>query len=573
MSKYVNNRLPELWRTCAATFISDKDSVFVHNYFSDVKRVADGAGDEQLKAYAEYFTRCWRIIFSQRYENHFAPGDYQSVVNIFADAERWALKNGYADIAASCVHFTGEVYYRASRYGLSFEHLLKANESFQKIGYANVPNAAAYLYNLGLHFYQFEEFDKALAALLEATRYPFFKPRIELNTLNAIALIYAKKKNTRQSVAFFNRTIERATLYGDAAWVGIATGNLGNTFLVARRYDSAFYYHKKNFRLNAYSVNGAPEDAAKSALVIARIFLWYHKPDSARFYLQAGAKLATESITDSTDMLDFAVRLLKVKVDYQKELGNLQGAMALMDSLSIREQALRAKLDGKLLSRAVEKTEALSYTTRLNFLKSKQELADLRSNFSFAALLMLVVVMALIFRLKWLRRKRQIEMAEKDKQILTVEKLRAEEGLRHAQELLQAYVDTIKEKTILINHLESELILLKRMSQESPELGSIATSREKLVASTILTDTEWQQFRALFEQVYPGFSFRLRENYPDLTPAEARLLYLTKLSMSSREMAAMLGVSVQTIHKLRYRLRKKLHLEEAASVDDLLLRI
>jgi DNA-binding CsgD family transcriptional regulator len=42
-----------------------------------------------------------------------------------------------------------------------------------------------------------------------------------------------------------------------------------------------------------------------------------------------------------------------------------------------------------------------------------------------------------------------------------------------------------------------------------------------------------------------------------VTEAEKRLLALTKLEMSNSEIAAMLGISPESVIKTRYRLRKK----------------
>ena len=73
----------------------------------------------------------------------------------------------------------------------------------------------------------------------------------------------------------------------------------------------------------------------------------------------------------------------------------------------------------------------------------------------------------------------------------------------------------------------------------------------------------------MFDQVHPGFFIRLKEKLNDLTPAETRLLALTKLQLAPKEMAAMLGISYDAIKKSRQRLRKKINLPEEGSLDEL----
>ncbi|MEJ7684514.1 MAG: tetratricopeptide repeat protein [Segetibacter sp.] len=235
------DRLKALWRYCSDELISDKDSATTCQFLQGVADVADSLGDGQLKRYSIYFRKCFRVLFSSSYKQYFPEGDYESAADVFRQANAWALQNGYADIAAACEHNIGEVYFYAARYGLAFEHLLKADESFRKIGYENVPAISFYLYNLGFNYYRFEEYDKSLAYFLSASHYPFYQPRDELSTLNSIGLIYARKKEWDKAASFYRQTIEKAKAYANTAWVGIASGNLGNVFLLKGLNDSALF--------------------------------------------------------------------------------------------------------------------------------------------------------------------------------------------------------------------------------------------------------------------------------------------------------------------------------------------
>jgi DNA-binding CsgD family transcriptional regulator len=77
-----------------------------------------------------------------------------------------------------------------------------------------------------------------------------------------------------------------------------------------------------------------------------------------------------------------------------------------------------------------------------------------------------------------------------------------------------------------------------------------------LEARLIYRDTNLQG-----EQVHRNFFAELKIKYPTLTQAETRLAALVRLSITTREMANMLGISVDSANKARYRLRKKLGLQ------------
>ena len=308
-------RVPRLWQYCSDHLISDWDSTASHQFLRAVATTADSLGDEKLKSYAQYFQKCYRLLFSERYEQYFPAGDYRSIVALLARTKAWAQENNYPDIAAACEHVTGRVYFLAARYGQAFEHLLQAQKAFQEIGYEQVPNASGYLFELGLCYYQFEELDKALASFLAATRYPFYIPRLEINTLNTIGLIYARRKDWGKAKVYYRKTIAQAAAYHDKVWVGIGMGNLGQAWLAQEHHDSALFYLRRSYTITSNIANRAPEDAAYSSLAMATAFARQQQPDSAWYYLRAGQQLARNYIRDSTGSLEYRWRLLAVLIE------------------------------------------------------------------------------------------------------------------------------------------------------------------------------------------------------------------------------------------------------------------
>jgi DNA-binding CsgD family transcriptional regulator len=123
----------------------------------------------------------------------------------------------------------------------------------------------------------------------------------------------------------------------------------------------------------------------------------------------------------------------------------------------------------------------------------------------------------------------------------------------------------ILEKNRLIENYTEEIGKLKK--QNTTITDEQLTSIEALRNTTVLTDKEWATFKTMFEKVHPGYSNRLKLNYPDLTPAETRYLVFTKLNISAKEMAAMLGVSAEAVRNIRFRLKKKLTVEESNDLE------
>jgi DNA-binding CsgD family transcriptional regulator len=54
----------------------------------------------------------------------------------------------------------------------------------------------------------------------------------------------------------------------------------------------------------------------------------------------------------------------------------------------------------------------------------------------------------------------------------------------------------------------------------------------------------------------------------DITVAEQRMAALTRLQLTTRQMASMLGISVDSVHKTRQRLRKRFTLGNDANIEE-----
>ncbi|MFW2376918.1 MAG: helix-turn-helix transcriptional regulator, partial [Cellulophaga baltica] len=69
------------------------------------------------------------------------------------------------------------------------------------------------------------------------------------------------------------------------------------------------------------------------------------------------------------------------------------------------------------------------------------------------------------------------------------------------------------------------------------------------------------EFEARFTAINQSFYKNLKDTYPSLSQTDLKLCALVKLNFSSKEMSSLLGISIESVHTSRYRLRKKLNLE------------
>ncbi|HEX7692721.1 MAG TPA: 7TM diverse intracellular signaling domain-containing protein [Sediminibacterium sp.] len=142
---------------------------------------------------------------------------------------------------------------------------------------------------------------------------------------------------------------------------------------------------------------------------------------------------------------------------------------------------------------------------------------------------------------------------------------------KHLQAELAGFTEHLKQKNTLIEKFRQDMAALEQQLNGNTEAARERQADiEKLLQSIILTEDDWIAFRKLFDKVYAGYIFRLKEKYPQLTDSDLRLITLMKLQLNYREMSNMLGVTTEAVRKSKQRLRKKLGLTEEELVEELI---
>ncbi|MEY2774188.1 MAG: hypothetical protein RLZZ275_535 [Bacteroidota bacterium] len=86
-------------------------------------------------------------------------------------------------------------------------------------------------------------------------------------------------------------------------------------------------------------------------------------------------------------------------------------------------------------------------------------------------------------------------------------------------------------------------------------------------------DAGWEQFSQQFDRVHVDFQTRLRERFPHLTKNDLRLCAYIRMNLSSKEIAALMFVSVRAVEISRFRLRKRLDLDKGANLQEFIQRL
>jgi DNA-binding CsgD family transcriptional regulator len=138
--------------------------------------------------------------------------------------------------------------------------------------------------------------------------------------------------------------------------------------------------------------------------------------------------------------------------------------------------------------------------------------------------------------------------------------------MESARAELKMFTQNIVEKTNLIEKLEQQV---KAHEYNTDEHQII----EELSHQTILTEDDWLNFKTLFEKTHPGFFAKLKEQAIDITLAEQRMAALTRLHLTTRQIAALLGISPNSVNKTKQRLRQRFHLENDSNIEEFVTKL
>lgn len=240
------------------------------------------------------------------------------------------------------------------------------------------------------------------------------------------------------------------------------------------------------------------------------------------------------------------------KGNYQSAYQSLKTAEELDESFfDSRSESNRSLLEIEDAFRQGKKVqEELIQQQKLERLEHEKDVWFFRQLIGGVSILFLVIIGFIYF--SYIRAKYRVE-----KEVLRKEK---ELEIQKANEILEIKNKELVASALKLIEKDEDLSLLKNKIKEAK--GSIeARELNQLLRSiSISNDRNWKEFESRFIAVNESFYKKLKKKFPHLTQRDLKLCALIKLNFSSKKMAKLLGISIESTHTSRHRLRKKLNL-------------
>ena len=384
-----------------------------------------------------------------------------------------------------------------------------------------------------------------------------------LSSYFSIALYYRKTSNYELAINYFDscQVVDQALNHGKVK-NGFILAELGYIKMVQGDYANA------EISINKAITQFIADDA--HYLVFAYAYLaelkekQTHHDEAIENYRKCLQTMDDMNIHIDLrpDILDRLSTLYRVQNNYVKAYSHLRESKNINDSLfnvkSISNQLFNMR---NKYNEAIDDKNKLLKTKELLIVKKSQN--NLRLKIFISILLLFFAIIGFILfskfqKKKYLHEKRELALKNAH------EKEKAKEILDVKNKELTAYTLQLIDK----ERIEDELY--KYIQTNIPDRKVINQAKRSISGNN---KKMWDEFNLRFVAVNADFYESLRGKFPTLTPTERKYCALIKLKFSSKDMAQLLQISVESVHISRHRLRKKMNMPQGASLSNFIAEI
>ncbi|MEO9802013.1 MAG: hypothetical protein ABJF04_02145 [Reichenbachiella sp.] len=414
---------------------------------------------------------------------------------------------------------------------------------------------------------------------------------IKAKACNILGNIYSEMERYETSNTYLLESAEYFSLAADSVNVSLSYITLAYNHIELKNYEQSLAYAEKGYQMskamNFVRLVGASvyimgkvalqldrleqaEAQLTEALDLARqsedpILVAYIHAELARLYMQLGQSEPFATHIDQLESLatDYGLTILlkdayELKSAWHEKSGTYDEALktykvykTLADSLF--NERMTAQINEMTTKYNTEKKER-----EIEQLKHQEKISNLTKLLMVAAMVALVIIGALIY-------SRQ----QKAKQLAQYKLEKAQQEIEYQEQELMTFTLSLAQKKNLLHDIKESAKPVRQLEDANLQLKKINSS----IKNGWNVEKDWEEFRSRFEKIHDTFFSQLIKLGPTLTPYDLRMCAYLKLSLSSKEIAALLNIKVSSVEIQRSRLRKKLNLTQDENLGTFILKV
>jgi tetratricopeptide (TPR) repeat protein len=372
------------------------------------------------------------------------------------------------------------------------------------------------------------------------------KHQHEVYLLIAIGNMFIVEQKIDSAQHYFNTALDKAKLHDDHVMQALVYNKITEACVELKLFDMA-----KSYGTQALRWAGTDAEMADICKNLAQIFNKVNIIDSARYYI-----VKAESFFANMDNLYELADFYYIYHEIEKQAENYSKALEYHDLYTTYRMALTDRNENYMLLEFQKKQEIID--KERNFYISKRKMWRLIGLISLAALSLTYVVIAL-------RNKNRLQ-----KTILSrfqFDKEKIEQKLVDQQIIFHE-----KSEKMRIHFLEKLGIIKKITLLNTQSKPSINIAFE---INAIKSELSMQKFIDITEELYPGFTSKLKNSFSDknLSEQDIGICCLIVCGFSNKELALFVYKKNDTasIQKWKTRFRKKLNIPDYGNIRSFLL--
>ena len=501
------------------------DSIAMQNLVSDMQEFAKEQNSQDLELIADLLS----FYGKQMYENTKQQINTLSKLHLKAIREDAVWFRVEVDLNLATAYIVEKKNYES---GLFLQRDLTG--IVEKLEDKLCPRKQQVFFELGVSYLVFNDQRNAVNYLKKAL---LLRPPKGINNgrvriLNHLGLSYRELNLLDSSDVYFKQNLKITQDSNLIAYKFITLGNLGENQYLRKNYDAALPLLQADadmaLKLNDFFL------ASNALLLIGDIHSRKGNYQKAETYLMQGLR-----ILHGFGSFPKRKKCYSIMERYYLNTNQNKLASLYQDSLLYVNDSLERYYNQSRVSYAESEFEYQNLKEKA----LEEATSNKLSRFILIGILVFIVLL-LFIGFQYFQRQKALANMKQLKLQLSLQD--AESNLEDARAKLDAY--------------------LKKLSSQKESDVNWTESR-------ILTQSQWKEFQVLFNDSYPGFISRLKENLPQITEGEIRFCCLMRLQLKIKEIALILGVNENSAYKNRSRLLAKLELADEKALVDILQKM
>ena len=459
-----------------------------------------------------------------------------------------------------------DIYDKALLYGLQSLEIRK------KIG--NDYDLAFTLRTLGWLYYDIGYYDKALEYHTETLKIHEKigdKKRIAYS-YNSIGLIHESKGDCTLALSFYKRSLELIKDSSNKDRIAETMKNMGICYRKINELDLS-----KKFLESALEITNQIKYEHKKVNILhelAMVHLSLGDFDEC-YSLLKESKGIIVTLSNNNELI---LENDKIMSDYYLAKENYKEAFKYYMKYTEGSSEVFSSNKSEKLAEMRILYEAERRESEIKLLEQERNLEAQKRKFILVGSVLVTIIGILVIASLWnnMRKKKALYLQNHR---LSKEKLKSQSLL---QENLEHKLDfRTKELTNLALFISQRTAIYKDLTKSLKNLTFTDLNILKQDINSLIKEYSFkfdfnediQRFHANIETLQSDFLFRIKDKHPQLTDKDIQLAVQVKLKLSSKEIANINNISVNSVEIGRHRLRKKLGLENKDNLVDYLENI